>query len=329
MFPGAPAEEFVDGIRVIREGSRNLFNFLVYPRYRSRFRHEGYDVIVDDLNKIPFFTPAFVREPLVGIVHHLFGKSIFVEVSLPAGLYVSGAEQAAFPFYRRIPIAVVSESTKSEMLSHGFQPEMLTIVPNAIDHRLYRQIDVPTVPGPVIGYLGRMKKYKSVDHLLRALPIIRQEHPTVRTVFVGDGDSRPGLEQLARELGLADAVRFTGFVPSEEKVRLLNQMHVVVNTSAKEGWGLTVVEANACGVPVVASDVPGLRDSVLDGTTGLLYEYGNIEQLAEKVCLVLRDDVLRKRLADEAVTWAGSFTWERSAERMIEMMERAIRRKRS
>ena len=328
-FPGAPAEEMIDGIRVIREGSRNLFNFRVYPRYRSRFRHEGFDVVVDDLNKIPFFTPAFVREPLVGIVHHLFGRSIFVEVSLPAGLYVSGAEQAAFPFYRRIPIAVVSESTKSEMLEHGFRPELLTIVPNAIDGALYRQIDVPRSGGPLMGYLGRMKKYKSVDHLIRALPIIRREHPEVRVVLVGDGDSRPGLEQLARELGVSGAVHFTGFVAPEEKVRLLNQMDVVVNTSAKEGWGLTVIEANACGVPVVASDVPGLRDSVVDGTTGLLYEYGNIEQLSEKVCLVLRDAILRKRLADEALRWAATFTWERSADRMIELMERAVRERRT
>ncbi len=323
-FPGVPAEENIDGIRVLRQGSRNLFNYSVYPRYRSQFRREKYDVVVDDLNKIPFFTPLFVREPLVGIVHHLFGRSIFKEASLPAALYVYGAEQAALRVYRNVPVAVVSESTKQEMIAHGFQPEGLRIVSNAIDHAVYRQVPVALASGPIIGYLGRIKKYKSVDHLLKAFPIIRKDHPAATLVVVGDGDARPELERQAHELGIADAVRFTGFVSPEEKVHWLNRMDLVVNPSAKEGWGLTVIEANACGTPVVASDVPGLRDSVLDGDTGLLYEYGNVEQIAEKVSLVLRDDHLRMRLKASAVEWAGRFTWEHSADRMEEMLKGAV-----
>lgn len=326
-FPGAPAEETIDGIHIIRKGSRNTFNYRVYPAYRSRFRKEGYDVVVDDLNKIPFYTPLYVREPLVGIVHHLFGRSIFAEVSLPAGMYVAGAELLSFPLYRRIPIAVVSESTKNELVEHGFREDLLHLVPNAIDHQVFRYLKMPRVPESLVGYLGRMKKYKSIDHLLRAFAIVRQERPAARLVLVGDGDVRPKLEHLARELGLGDAVRFAGFVSQEEKVVLLNQMDVVVNPSAKEGWGLTVIEANACGVPVVASDVPGLRDSVLDERTGFLYEYGNIEQLAQKVSLVLRDDHLRNRMAEEALAWAASFSWDRSADTMLALMEQAVRQR--
>jgi glycosyltransferase involved in cell wall biosynthesis len=106
-------------------------------------------------------------------------------------------------------------------------------------------------------------------------------------------------------------------------------MRLVVNTSAKEGWGLTVIEANACGIPVIASDVPGLRDSVIDERTGLLYEYGNIEQLAQKIMLVMRDDNLRNRLAAEARVWAESFRWEISADRMLQVLEEAIERRKS
>ncbi|MEX0602980.1 MAG: glycosyltransferase family 4 protein, partial [Bacteroidota bacterium] len=94
-FPGALPEETLDGIRIIRQGSRNVFNLVVPPRYRSQFRHEGFDVVVDDINKIPFYTPFFVREPLVGILHHLFGKSIFLEAPVPAAVYVAAAEYLA------------------------------------------------------------------------------------------------------------------------------------------------------------------------------------------------------------------------------------------
>ncbi|MEX0602333.1 MAG: glycosyltransferase family 4 protein, partial [Bacteroidota bacterium] len=123
----------------------------------------------------------------------------------------------------------------------------------------------------------------------------------------------------------AHRVRFTGHLSEAEKVRLINSMTVVVNPSAKEGWGLTVIEANACGIPVVASDVPGLRDSVVDGITGVLYEYANIEQMVEKIMLVVRDENFRGRLAGEARAWAQTFDWDVSASTMLEVLETAVR----
>jgi glycosyltransferase involved in cell wall biosynthesis len=323
-YPGAAPEERVDGIRVLRKGSRNFFNLKVPQRYRSQFRHEGYDVVVDDINKIPFYTPWYVRQPLVGIVHHLFGRSIFLEASLPGALYVSLAEKLVPGVYRGTPLAVVSESTRQELLELGFPPHSLSIVPNCVDHSVYRPSDETAEGPPIIGHLGRLKKYKSVDHLLKAFQIVRQEMPEARLKIIGDGDYRPELERETRRLSLADSVEFTGYLGKDETVRSLHQVSVAVNCSAKEGWGLTVVEANACGVPVIASDVPGLRDSVIDEKTGFLYEYGNIEQLAQKILLVLRDDHLRERLRAEAIGWARTFDWKDSAGKMLAVLEAAI-----
>lgn len=323
-YPGAPAEETIDGIHVIRSGTRNLFNFIVPKQYLARFRHERYDVVVDDINKIPFYTPLFVKEPLIGIVHHLFSKSIFLEAAWPAALYVYGAEQFIPLIYKSLPMAVVSESTREELVQKGFDRSRIAIVPNAVDTALYRPAEKQPPTAPLIGHLGRLKKYKSVDHLLEAFKIVWMEFPDARLIIVGEGDVRPALERKASELGIVEATTFAGQVSDAEKVRLLNQMTLAVNCSAKEGWGLTVIEANACGVPVVASDVPGLRDAVLDEQTGLLYEYGNIEQLAQKILLLLRDTQLRQRLVGEALRWAQSFRWEDSAEKMLKVLERAI-----
>ena len=322
-FTGAPPEETIDNIRVVRSGSRNLFNFSVPVWYWKRFRREQFDVVVDDINKIPFSTPLYVREPLVGIVHHLFGKSIFQEASLPGALYVYGSELFVPSVYKNTQMAVVSESTRQELVQKGFNERNISIVPNAVDTTLYRVLE-PEPRELIVGHLGRLKRYKSVEHLLEAFKIVRIEMPEAILSIVGDGDHRAALEQKTRELQIDSAVRFMGQVSEEEKVRLLNRMTVAVNCSAKEGWGLTVIEANACGVPVVASDVPGLRDAVLDERTGLLYDYGNIEQLAEKILLVLRDQQLRKRLSGEAVRWASSFTWEDSAGKMLAVLQRAI-----
>ncbi len=327
IFGDAPREETIDGIRILRSGGRHLFNFRVPMRYRMEFRHTGFDVVVDDMNKIPFFTPWFVREPLVGMVLHLFRESIFREAFLPIALYVYLTERLALWAYRKVPMAVISKSTEEELAKFGFPHTHLRNVRIAVDLERYKELAIPKSPVPLIGYLGRIKKYKSVDHLLKAFTIIRSQVKDAKLMIVGDGDGLPELRALAQKLGIADAVTFTGFVPLDEKVRLINQMHVVVNTSAKEGWGLTVTEANACGVPVVASDVPGLRDAVKDGETGLLYKYGTVQQLADHVLRMLRDEALRQRFAVEAKKYAATFNWDDCADRMLKLLEETVERR--
>jgi glycosyltransferase involved in cell wall biosynthesis len=326
-FPGAAETEEIDGLRIVREGGRYLFNFHVPRRYQSQFRREGFDVVVDDINKIPFYTPWFVEKPLAGIVHHLFGKAIFLEAPFGPASYVYLAERMAAPVYRNTPMAVVSESTRQELVDLGFPSANIVIVPNAVNGEVYKPSKDPEPVRPLIGHLGRLKKYKSVDHLLRAFQIVLKEFPDVRLKIIGDGDFRPELERLASELGIAGQVGFTGYLSEADKVRQLHQMTVAVNCSAKEGWGLTVIEANACGVPVVASDVPGLRDSVVNEKTGLLYEFGNIEQMAQKISLILRDENLRHRMRADALEWGRSFNWEESAKKMIVFLESVIERK--
>jgi glycosyltransferase involved in cell wall biosynthesis len=326
-YPGAAKTEVIDGIRVIRDGSRNFFNYYVRGRYRSEFRRQDFDVVIDDINKIPFYTPWFVDKPLIGILHHLFGPAVYREVNLLPGLYVSLAEKLATKVYRNVPMAVVSESTRQELIGFGFPADNIFIVPNAVNHSNYSTAEYSQPVRPIIGHLGRLKKYKSADHLLRALQIIRLEVPDVQLQIIGDGTHRAELERLSNELGIADSVQFLGYLSQQETVQRLHQMSVLANCSAKEGWGLTVIEANSCGVPVVASDVPGLRDSVVDGKTGLLFEYGNIEQLAQKLLLTLRDEHLRSRLRSEAILWARSFRWDDSADKMLDLMERVVARK--
>ena len=317
----------IDGIRIVRRGNRNLFNYIVPIEYARQFRHEHYDIVIDDMNKIPFYTPLYVREPLLGMVMHLFGKSIYKEASSPAATYVFCAEQIALSVYRNTPLVAISESTRTELLSHGCSQENVFLVPCAVNHKAYHQLPSVARTEHMIGYVGRIKKYKSVDHLLRAFAIVLKVLPEAKLVIIGDGDGKAAFEQLSQEHQIHYATTFTGFLPLEEKVRLLNQMQVVVNTSAKEGWGLTVTEANACGVPAVASDVPGLRDAVKDHETGLLYEYGNIEQLAEKILLLLRDEHLRSRLMKGALEYAHSLTWDKSAETMLDVIEQVLRRR--
>jgi glycosyltransferase involved in cell wall biosynthesis len=325
-YPGARPEETIDGIRVIREGGRNVFNFYVPYRYRTRFLREGYDVVIDDMNKIPFFTPLYVRTAHVGLIHHLFDKSIFLETLFPLAAYVYLMERWAIALFRRraTTILAVSPSTKSELMAKGIRQESIRIVQNCVDHVTHTPDESGRSATPLVGYFGRLKRYKSVEHLLQAFPAVRARVPGEKLVVVGEGDHRPELERLAASLGIADDVRFTGFVSEQEKVRLLREVWFVVNTSSKEGWGLTVIEANACRTAVVGSNVPGLRDAIRDRETGLLYPFGDIHDLEAKVVRLLENESERTVLASQAYAWSLTFDWSLVAQRTVEILSEEL-----
>lgn len=328
-FAGAGHDDSIRGVRVVREGGRHLFNFHVVWKYLTHFRSQPIDVIIDDMNKIPFYTPLYVRRPLIVIVHHLFGKSIFLEAPFPLALYVYMNEKIGYWLckIKKVPMVVVSPSTEQELLSMGFSPERISIVYNCVDHAVHKPNEAERSPAPLISYFGRLKKYKSIDHVLYAFRDVVKEVSKAKLVIIGDGDYRSALEKLTKELGIASSVRFTGFVDEQTKVKLLQQSWFVVNPSSKEGWGLTVIESNACGTPVIASNVPGLRDSIQDNVTGLLYEYGNVSKLTEKMMALLNDNNLRKRLTDAAYHWSLKFDWSVSAQKMLDIIKRELSHK--
>lgn len=326
QFPGAAPYEWIDGIEIFRYGRKHTFNLTVPWVYRNRLARSNFDIIVEDLNKIPFFLPRFTDRPILALVHHLFGTSIFRETNPVFASYIYLAERMIPSVYRACLFEVVSESTKAELVRMGLPPERITVVHNGIDHRIFDgagALDEKTTP--LIIYLGRLKRYKNVDQLVHAMRFVVQAVPGVRLVIVGEGDQRSALQSLSTDMGLNGAIQFVGFIPDQHKVDLLRRAAVAAFPSSKEGWGLTVIEANACFTPVVATDVAGLRDAVVDEQTGFLVRPGDVQALADKLIVVLRDHQMRTRLATNAAAWAGRFTWEETAEQTFRIIDRVVR----
>lgn len=320
-----PKVEFINDIEIIRIGNRLFFNFFFIKYYLSKLRHMNFDIIIDDINKIAFFTPLYVKKPILGILHHFFGKTIFREVNPLSGLYVVISEKLMDFVYKGTPFVVVSESTKEELIKRKYNPKLIHIVYNALNpskfpFKIQKKFEVPTIT-----YFGRIKKYKSIDHLLYAFQIILKELPNSQLFIVGDGDYLKKLVSIAKNLNISANIKFWGFVNENKKIEFLSRSHCVVNTSIKEGWGITNLESNACGTPVISANVPGLRDSVKDGFSGLLYNYGYIEELANKILLIFRDNQLREKLSNGAIEWAKNFTWEKSADQMLDIIQAILR----
>lgn len=323
--PGLPARSTENGYTVRREGGASTFNFTVYANLRRWIREEKPDLVVDDSNKIVFAAPWLTKLPVVGLIHHLFGKAIHREASLPAALYVRLSEFLVPRIYREVPVMTGSPSARREMLEMGLR-EVID-VGEGVDLEGY----APPADGErdpdLLLYLGRIKKYKGLDVLIRTVALLKDRFPKVRLEVAGSGDDVPRLTEIANSLGVADRVKFLGRVSEADKIDLYRRSMVALNSSLKEGWGLTSIEANGCGTPVVASDVPGLCDSVQDGKTGFLVPFGDAEAMAERVGRILGDPVLAARLQAQSLEWARFHTWDRVADRTEEAINKALARR--
>lgn len=324
-FDGAPARERVDGIEVFRAGGRLTFSLHARRHYRRRLAPRSPDVIVEDLNKVPLFTPRWGDVPVVALVHHLFGATAFREASFPVALATWLLERPIPRVFAGLPVVAVSDSTRDDLVARGLDAADVHVVPNGVDLDLYRPDPATGVfDRPTVLYLGRLKRYKGVDLVLKAVARLRDRGVDVRLVVGGKGDDRPRLEALAVSLAIEDRVEFEGFVSHDRKLELLRRAWVHVLTSPKEGWGITVVEAGACGTPSVASDAPGLRDSVRDGETGLLVPHGDVDALAAALERVISDEALRSRLGEAAVRFARGLSWDAAADRFEEILRRRV-----
>ena len=234
--------------------------------------------------------------PELAIVPHLFGTTVFQQASIPIGAYVWSYERFIPRVYRNTMFSVLSESTRNDLIARGLPAENLRVIRSGMDHDLYQPSPVPvSARPPRIVYLGRLKKYKCIEHPILALPEVLAKVPDAEYWVVGEGDYRAELERIASRVGVADHVRFPGFMGGKDKVRLLQESRALAYTSPKEGWGLSVIEAGACATPVVASNSPGLCESVVDGKTGFLVRHGDIDGSGRET-----DDPPERRCAGRA-----------------------------
>jgi len=322
-FINSSKEEIVDGIRTIRTGSWRNANFAIPLYYMRKLRKEKFDVIVDDINKIPFFAPVYAKAPVLALVPHLFGKAAFSEVSFPVATYVYSWEKLIPFVYSKTPFVAISESTRDDLVDSGIPQNLISVVHCGIDHEKYCPGDLPKFDTPTIVHLGRFRKYKGIHTILKAMVLVKKDIPNARLILIGDGQELPNLKILAQKLNLQDCTTFTGFVSEEEKIQHLRQAHLLVNASAKEGWGLTNIEANACGTPAVATDVPGYKDSVIHGQTGLLIEHDNTEAMARGITQCLSQATFLEELSHQTVEWAQKFNWDKTAEGTFKAIEEA------
>jgi glycosyltransferase involved in cell wall biosynthesis len=260
-------------------------------------------------------------------LHHVHAE--MWRMTLPPRLAALGnfiESRFAPPLYRRTPIVTLSESSKLEIVHDLHFPEAnVTVVPPGVDPQ-YAPAGKKS-SDPLVVAVGRLVPVKRYDMLIDALLPLKARHGGLRAVIVGEGYCRPDLEAQIRAARAEDWISLPGSVTDDEVIDLYRRAWVLAMTSSREGWGMIVTEAAACGTPSVVTRVPGFVDAVVEGQTGLLVD--TTTELATALDSLFADAALRDRLGAAAVEHAQRFTWEATARGTLEVLAQAAIRRRA
>lgn len=222
-------------------------------------------------------------------------------------------------------IIVPSEFLRGVLLNYyHVQPDKVKVVYNSINLDDYSDLLKEVSAGqdnPIVITVGRLARHKAVDGIIRAVRELTGEYPNIKLRVVGEGPEKSNLEALATELNISDRVDFWGQRPHSEVLSLLKQSDISVLNSVYEGLPHVVIEAMACRVPVIATNIKGTSEVVIDGKTGLLVTPGDIGELKDKIAQLIKNDDLRNRLATNALALVKQkFTWEEN----LPLLEREL-----
>ncbi|MEK7595000.1 MAG: glycosyltransferase [Patescibacteria group bacterium] len=315
--------EVMEGVEIYRRGGFYTVYLWAAIYYLTKFRSK-FDFVIDSVNGIPFFSPLYVEAQKAVLIHHVHQEYFRRFVRFPVNHIASFVEKYLFSLmYRDVQVITVSESSKKDIVNIlNFNEDSIDIVNPGINIVVNKRLK--KTKQPTITYVGRLRHYKNIDLLIRSFSQILKEWPKATLEIVGDGEASKKLKLLTKDLNLSKKVTFHGKVSDADRNKVLTKAWVMVQPSSFEGWGITVIEANACGTPVIASDVVGLRDSVIANRTGLLFRLEDPNGLTNTLKKILRDEVLRKVLSESARQWSENFSWSQKADAVQSIILRKI-----
>lgn len=315
-FKDSKSEAKLSGMRIKRFGGK--FTLHIYAPYFVKRNSEKFDIIIDDIaHAVPFWSSKFTKKPVVAIVHHIHQDVIERELHFPLSYFVKKAERSISGTYKNL--IAVSQTTKKELVQQlGVDESRIKIIYHGINHNKYfrgMKFDKPTIL-----WLGRMKKYKNIDHVIKAFYLVKKAVKDAKLILAGRGEEEYRIKTLVSKMMLNNVI-FTGRVSEDDKVKLLQRSWCIVYTSEVEGWGMGVLEAASCGTPAVTYNSGALSETIIDGKTGFLVRYGDIHELAKKLIELLEHDTLRKNLSENALKYSYNFDWDKTAEQTEEYLK--------
>jgi len=320
-FRSMAKEEMVNGYKVIRVGNFHTVYWEAYKYYKKNLQGWA-DLVIEEANIIPFFCNWYVKEKSILFFHNLGREIWFYEMGKLKGLIGYLLEPIWLQFLGNRNIITISESTKKDLVSFGFKKNKIKIISEGIEIEPVKDLEIAKFAKPTLLSFGALRAMKRTDQIVRAFEIAKRDLPDLQLVIAGCTLGRFAKKVLAMiEASVyKDSIQVLGRVSQEKKIELMQKAHMIAVTSAREGWGLIVTEANSQGTPAVVYDVHGLRDSVKNLETGYICEKNTPENLAEKIKEILQDKENYARIRQNAWAWSKEITFDKSYEDFAKLL---------
>lgn len=322
-FPSGAAEEEINGYKVIRGGNRFTVYWHAYRYYKNNLVGWA-DLVIDEMNTIPFFCKFYVKERNVLLAYQLCREIWFYQMVFPLSLIGFILE----PLYLRLLndrfVITESESAKKDLTRFGFNPENISVFPIGITIKPVKDLaEIKKFARPTLLSLGALRPMKRTLDQIKAFEIARNRMPNLQLRIAGSAGTGYGkkiLDYIAAS-EYAQDIEYLGAVDEQTKTELMQQSHLIMVTSVKEGWGLIVTEANSQGTPAVVYDVDGLRDSVRLGDTGWITTSNAPKELADKIVECWHNQEQYEKKRKEAWLWSQQLTIENCYQQFLHKVQ--------
>jgi glycosyltransferase involved in cell wall biosynthesis len=312
-YEGSTAEDTINGYKVVRGGGRFGVYVKAYQYYKKHLL-DWADLVIDECNTLPFMTKFYAKKDTIVFFHMLCREIWFYQ--LPK--YIGWIGYLLEPVYLRMlssqKVITVSESTKADLMRHGFSAENISIISEGINLEPIANLNsLQKYPQATVLSLGSVRAMKRTIDQVKAFEIAKESIPALKLIIAGDYSDAYGesVHQYVSNSRYVNDISLLGRVSETQKISLMQQAHLLLVTSIKEGWGLVVTEANSQGTPAAVYNVDGLRDSVRDGITGVI-STASPRDLAESMTKLLQDEALYAKIRTAAHAWSMTITFNRA-----------------
>jgi glycosyltransferase involved in cell wall biosynthesis len=323
-YTGSLPEEKIQDVKIIRKWG--AYTVYLYAPYFWFLNHKKFDLIIDQVHGIPFFTPVYAKKPVIVFIHEVAGEIWDKMFPFPVNYLGKLLEIIYFKIYSDYHFWTVSRSTAEELKEKGISENQITVIESAVENTplpVHKKSANPTYI-----FISRLVKMKGIEDVIKAFRIISQKQKNAVLWVVGSGNEKyiNILKQNVTVMGLNRRVIFWGFTADKQKFELLNKAHILLHASVKEGWGLVVKEAQSQGTPAVVYNVPGLRDSVASGETGIILERNTPAEMADQSVSLYNDRIKYQKMSGNCIKWALKNSWKDSIRASLDLINRIYKR---
>jgi len=313
-YPNCKSQESIDGYKIIRLGNK-ITTYWQAAKYYQKNLKTWPDLVIEEINTIPYLTKLFVQQPKYLFIHQLCREIWFQQMFFPINLIGYLLEPVYLDMLKDMKVITVSQSTKNDLIGYKFNAEQIHIISEGIKFEPLKELNsIQKNLSPTILGLGSIRSMKRTGHIINAFEIAKKEIPNLQLIIAGQAEGKYGqkiIKQLQKSPFQA-SIKYLGKVNEQKKIELLQQAHLICVTSVKEGWGLTVTEANSQGTPAIVYNADGLRDSVQDQKTGIICQQNTPQNLAQNIIQLLNNQEKYQQLQTNAWEWSKTINFEQS-----------------